>query len=68
MGLPLSEKLEEYVLGNIERFAGEYKSAFPKSLEQRSIDARAFDYINNLPKDHQRMRYIRHYYEKREQK
>jgi hypothetical protein len=59
----LDEKLESTIRSKLERYAFEYSSLPEKSIGRQSVDSRAFEYINNLPKPHLRQGYIRYYYE-----
>lgn len=58
----LVDKLEVTIQSKIESFASEYASLPEHSLGRRSVDDAAFKYINNLPKEHMRQRYVREYY------
>ena len=60
--MSLNDKLELTIQSKIESFASEYASLPKHSLGRRSVDDKAFEYINGLPKEHLRQRYVREYY------
>jgi hypothetical protein len=64
----LVDKLDKNIRSKLERYAVEYNSLTEHSQGRRSVEDRVFSYINELPKEHLRMNYIRYYYEERNKK
>lgn len=58
----LNDKLEDTIRSKLEGFARDHAARPKDSQSRRSVDDAAFDYINSIPKEHLRQRYVREYY------